>query len=377
MTLNIKLYIRRLSLVVLLSPCVTNVTFAQLPDTSSVNRIADSLLVVSEIPEIAYAVVKPDNILFIQTRGFHKVDLKDAQNAANLSDYFHLGSNTKAITGFIAAHLVEQGKISWATKFFDLFPAMKKESNAAFYNISLSDLLSHRAYIKPYTSGLEYKFLPEFKGNPSEKRMQFVQYILKGLPVEKNSKVYNYSNAGYSVAALMLERVSGMTWEALVEKVLHKELALSYKLGWPNKADKDQPWGHWMENKKLTPVPGDIKYNLSLAEPAGDISMPLQDYAKFIQLNLKGLSGEHNYLKSSTYNFLHYGKKDYSIGWANISTDQEQLSDHAGSAGTFYAYTQIDKRNQIAYVIFANSATQKAQKAVHDLLTHLASRYGK
>ena len=330
-----------------------------------------------QIPELGYAVIKPDKILEMQTLGFHRSDMKNNQTKAKLSDYFHLGSNTKAITGFIAARLVEQRKVKWETKFFDLFPDLKEGSNPGYFNISLADLLSHRAMIQPYTSGSEYKSLPAFKGSLSTKRKQFVVNVLKDEPIKPFEELYSYSNAGYSIAALMLEKISNKTWEELVEEVLHKELTLNYKLGWPNKTDINQPWGHWIENDKLTPLPGNIKYNLALAEPAGDISMPLLDYAKFIQLNLKGLLGEDNYLKSSTYQYLHYGLKDYAIGWGNVNNDLNQLSEHAGNAGTFYVYSLIDKRNQTAYIILANTATERGQKSIHELANRLIGQFNK
>lgn len=363
---------------VLICLLVSSMAVAQSPSNlENVDKIADSLMTAGGISELGYAVIKPDEILIMKNLGYHRSDRKDAENAAKLSDYFHLGSNSKAITGFIAGHMVEQGKIQWETKFFDLFPEFKAESNPMFYNITLADLLSHRARIQAFTAGSELESLPVFKGEPSERRKQFVQHILKGAPVQDTGKSYHYSNAGYSIAALMLEKVSHQTWETLVEEVLHKGLKLKYKLGWPNKTDANQPWGHWIENGKLLPVPGDVKYNLDRIEPAGDISMPLPDYAKFVQLNLQGLTGRNNYLKSSTYNFLHHGINDYAIGWGNVNSDKKQISYHAGSAGTFYAYTVIGKKNQIACVVWANTATEEAQKSIYELAGRLVKKFTK
>ncbi|MGI8581200.1 MAG: hypothetical protein ACR2KX_03355 [Chitinophagaceae bacterium] len=90
-------------------------------------KFSDSLMMTKQIPELGFAVISPDSILELQTLGFHRTDLKNQQTKANLSDYFHLGSNTKAITGFVAAYLVEKNKIKWTTKFFDLFPDWKKK----------------------------------------------------------------------------------------------------------------------------------------------------------------------------------------------------------------------------------------------------------
>jgi len=332
---------------------------------------ADSVRIASEIPEMAYAVFSSDSTLMTNILGYHKADLKTEESKAKTTDFFHLGSNTKAITGFIAGYLTEQKKINWTTKFYELFPEWKASANPVYLNITLADLLSHRARIKPYNSGAEFQTLPKFTGTKSEQRKEFAKYLLSHDPVGTNDEPYNYSNAGYSIAALMLEQASGKTWEVLVDEVLDKKLKLSYKIGWPNRNDENQPWGHWLENNVLTPLPSSTSYNLNLIEPAGDISMPLADYVKFIQLNLSGLKGKDNFLKAATYSYLHFGAEKYAIGWLNTNEANKHLTEHAGSAGTFYAYTLINKDKNIAYVILANSATEKALKGVFALLEKL------
>lgn len=177
----------------------------------NLKKIADSLRVENNIPEIGFAVISPDSILEINVSGYHRIDIQNEKTKAKLSDYFHLGSDTKAITGFVAACLIKNNKIKWTTKFFDLFPDWKKQSNPAYYAVTLSDLLSHRARIQPYTSGLEYAELPEFKGDKSEQRKQFSKYLLKEKPVKDTTAIYHYSNADYTIAALMLEKVTGKT----------------------------------------------------------------------------------------------------------------------------------------------------------------------
>lgn len=344
--------------------------------SQNLNKVADSLRVKYKIPEIAFAIVSVDSINEVQTLGFHKVESKKLEDEARISDFFHLGSNTKAITGFICAYLVEQKKINWDTKFFDLFPEWKKKSNNAFYNITLEDLLSHRARIQPFTSGIEYKKLPKFGGTKSEKRRQFCKYILKNEPVQINDKIFNYSNAGYSIATLMIEKVSGLTWEELVNLVLTEKLKLNYKFGWPNRFEINQPWGHWIENDTLISLSPKTKYDLGLAEPAGDLSMQLNDYAKFVQLNLIGLEGKDNFLKSKTYDYLHYGKKEYSIGWGNVKDEKREISEHAGSDGTFFCYTQIDKINKKAFIIQINCATKEGQNGLFELLKIMKKKYG-
>lgn len=347
--------------------CISTIIYLS-SNAQQLKKSADSLRIAGEIPELSYAILTSDSVIVSRVIGFHKSTLKSDDTRALPEDYFHLGSNTKAITGYIAGYLVEQNKISWSAKLFALFPEWKSAANPAFYDVTLADLLSHRARIQPYTSGTEFQLLPKFTGSKSDRRKEFALFLLHNNPLEKNAKSYNYSNAGYSIAACMLEQASGKTWEELVDEVLNKKLGLHYMFGWPNKSATNQPWGHWMENDKFVPVPGNTDYNLNLIEPAGDISMPIADYVKFIQLNLAGLTGKPGFLKPQTIEYLHYGHPEYAIGWLNTNSAQKHSSEHAGSAGTFYCYTLINKDKNLAYVIMANSATDKALDSIFKLL---------
>ncbi|ATC38019.1 serine hydrolase [Elizabethkingia anophelis] len=336
-------------------------------------KSADSMMKVHHIPEMAYAVITPDKILVQKIIGHHRIEQINEKPNANISDFFHLGSNTKAITGFIAGYLTEQNKIKWDTKFFDLFPEFKDKSNPKYLNITLSQILEHKAGIQPFTSGAEYQKLPVFKGNRSEKRQAFAQYVLTLPPVE-NDKPYNYSNAGYSVAAFMLEKVSGKTWEQLVQDVLKDKLKLQYTLGWPNRTDINQPWGHW-EDPKLVSVAPETKYDLSMAEPGGDISMNIINYSKFIQLNLQGLTGKDNFLKAKTYQYLFNSSDNYSIGWGNVTINNIKYSEHQGTDGTFFAYTLINRSEPKAYIILINNASGQAQEGLFKFLKLLKKQY--
>jgi D-alanyl-D-alanine carboxypeptidase len=344
---------------------------AQSPSTIAASEIREK----NNIPALAFAVVTADSILDSGVAGIRHIDAAKGTDTVYIEDYWHLGSNSKAITGFIAAWLVEQKKIKWDTKFFRLFPSWKEGSLPVYYQITLQDLLSHRAHIPAYTSGIEMKPVPDFTGSASQRRTDFAHYILKNKAAPKTA-AFSYSNAGYTIAALMLEKASGKTWEELVKTVLSEKLHLRYFIGWPNNRSIWQPYGHWIENDTLKPLGPGHDYNLALIEPAGDISMPIMDYARFIQLNLQGLSGKDNFLKAATYQFLHKGIPDYSIGWGNYLVGEKDFSEHAGSAGTFYLYTIIDRKKGKAYIVGANAATPKTIEGIHELIKLLANKYG-
>lgn len=330
-----------------------------------------------KLPETGIAVVSSDSIYELKVWGYHKISETGAETAKQ-SDYFHLGSNSKAITGFIAGRLVDAGKIKWDTKFYSLFPGWKKNANIAFYNITLAQLLSHRAGIPPFNTPAEYRKLPAFKGPKAAQRKLFAAYILSRQPAAlPKDKSYLYSNAGYTIAAIMLEKVSGKTWEELVTGTLNDKLKLNAGFSWPNLADINQPYGHWVINVETQSVPRDFDYDLRLIEPAGDIKMTLPDYAKFVQLNLKGLKGTDSMLKQQTWEYLHFGIKDYAIGWTNVNQNGHDFSEHMGSAGTFTCYTLIDKQSDISYIVVTNDGSPAAQKEVINIRNQLIGKYKK
>ena len=311
---------------------------------------------------MSYAVIGPTSILELHTSGHHRIDDPNTKTQSDTRDLFHLGSNTKAITSFIAATLVEQNKISWDTKFFELFPTWLSMSNPAYEDITLQQLLSHQAGIPAYTEGREFDVLPPFEGEKEQQRKEFVQHVLRSKPLGPIGTSYHYSNAGYSLAAVMLEKVSGKTWEGLVTDIIGDQLGMRYKLGWPNYNDTTQPFGHWIENGRIRALMPDNPYKLNLIQPGTDLSMPATDYAKFVQFHLNGLLGQDNELKATTYKFLHFGIKDYAIGWNNGLIGEKPVSFHIGSAGTFYTYSLIDTTEKRAYIIMMNCAHPLAKQ---------------
>lgn len=336
-------------------------------------RFADSLRKAFRIPELCYAVVTASSTLETAVLGKHSAALPDT---ATLADRFHLGSNTKALTAFMIARYVEKGKLRWDTEFFDVFPGWKKQANAAYYHITLRDLLTHRARIQPFMGEGDPE-IPHFEGTRQEKRKQFARFVLTLQPVDAGNKnTFTYSNAGYSLAALMLEEVTGKSWEQLVDDVFNKDLGLSVQLSWPENQHRKDTWGHFLQNDSLVPVPSTTDYQLEFTEPSGDINITLEDYIKFIQLNLRGLKGENNYLKADTYKYLHEGVNDYAYGWYNIYEDGKSYSTHSGTALTYFALVQIDRIKGVAYIILTNAYSDDTQLGVRYLMRKLKENYG-
>lgn len=334
-----------------------------------ITQAIDSVLKANQVPAMVAAIVKPTQILY----GYSGRIRADRSDSIKATSKFHLGSNTKAVTSFMAAKLVEQGKLRWSDKLVDTVPELATKIRVDYRQITLSDLLAHRARVRPYTSGLEYESLPSFTGSIAQRRIQFATYVLNQDTVSIDKSGFTYSNAGYAIATTMLERVSGMTWEELVRTTFN-QLALPYFISFPNKEALNQPWGHALENNQLIAQPPTDPYHLQdYVAPAGDLAMSIIDYAHFIQLHLNGLLGESNYLKTDNYQLLHFGLKNYAYGWGNsvAKSTGKPVSYHDGSAGTYYAHTYISPSQQIAVIILANDASDQTQSAILKLRRQL------
>ncbi len=341
------------------------------------------------IPGIAVSIFTGDKILNEQVSGLRKLNTNDS---IKISDRFYLGSCGKAMTGFVAGRLVEKGLIKWDTKVLDVFPEFKDSSNLTYLNITLNDVLSHRARVKSFNYSFECDTLRSFHGiNTKTRRYDFIKWLLKQSPVEIDSvKKYTYSDAGYAVAASMMEKITGKAWNDLIADELFNPLNMTVTIGWPALYDKNQPWGHKVldGDSILIPQIPNIKdyqdYDDEILAPAGDYAMSIIDYTKFLQLNLIGLNGKDSILKTTTFNYLHYCNFDYqvplftyySIGWAAFKTKGGlTVSKHDGSDETFYCCTTLFKEVNLGVTITANSGDKNAMIGLHTLKDRIVKYY--
>ena len=87
---------------------VLTIFFSTLSFCQDIKKNATEIIVKDSIPAMAYAIVSVDEIKY-DVVGIRRITERD--NKVKKSDYFHLGSNSKAITGILAAYLVESGEI--------------------------------------------------------------------------------------------------------------------------------------------------------------------------------------------------------------------------------------------------------------------------
>ena len=327
------------------------------------------------IPGIAAVVVRKDTVLDYAVAGVRRVG--ESPRIAP-DDHFHLGSNAKALTATLLAQLVEAGRLSWSTRPVDVLPGLADGASPGYREITLDQLLTHRAGVPAFTSGFAIALLPDdihFQNDRTalEWRRAFAIHLLRQAPKVKPGKQFLYSNAGYTIAAAMAEAATGESWESLLEARIFRPLGVTGGTGWPAAADTAQPWGH--ASRLLAGVqPQDPagKYQLGpLFAAAGDVHMSARGYARFLQEHLRGLGGDSGLLRAETVRFLHTPVAQYGRGWIVNETDEGRRSAHEGSAGTFHAIAVIDHSRGTAVAVLSNAGTERAARGARALALEL------
>jgi D-alanyl-D-alanine carboxypeptidase len=320
----------------------------------TLNAVASQLRADSGAPGVAVGWVTSDRII-TSVDGVRRADRPERLPP---SDRFHLGSNAKAMLATVIAMAVEDGYLQWNTSIADVltelapYGAMDEE----FRQVKLEDLLAHRSGLKALADPKELSEVPAFDGSPVEQRAQFSAWVLNQ---ERGAEygTYLYSNAGYAVAAAMLERAMGKSWDELMQGQLFGPLGIKATFGMPAARGKAQPWGHQIIGGVAQPDDPDAMDAMvpEFLKPAGHVSMSARDYGKFVQLHLRALRGRPDLLKAQSFAELHRPRGQYMAGWQFSDFNGVATEEHQGSLGTFEALVIMQPERDRAAVVLINA----------------------
>ena len=197
-------------------------------------------------------------------------------------DLVKMGSITKPMTSTMLATLVEDGTFvnGWETTISEVFPELVDEIHPDYRAVTLWQLVRHVGGVPDDVPAwwTSYPTLPMVA-----RRYRILRENLADPPGSPIG-VFSYSNAGYMVAAAMAEKLTGKSWETLMEERLFAPLGMSSAgFGAPNTPNEvDQPWSHQRDSAGMW-IPAQLGYDTPLA-PAGNVYTSLEDFAKFVAL---------------------------------------------------------------------------------------------
>lgn len=280
--------------------------------------------------------------------------------------WFHVGSNQKSIVAMALAVQVDKGRLRWNSTLAELFPELAAGMLPAYRSVTVENLLSHRGGFIELLVAEDLQVVPAFEGDGPNQRLQFLAWATSIEPLGTPGVSYRYSNAGYGIAGAVLERVTGKAFEAAMAEAVFTPLGLRHAFAYPPQTPGTQPAGHEVNDAGTALVAVDLTdplYTVPLyLVPAGHLSMPLADYARLAQVELRGLSGKPTLLKAETFRNLHTSRGlepglnlGYALGWViEPQTGNAALSWSVGQLIGFTATIMVSPATDRAVVLLAN-----------------------
>ena len=341
-----------------------------LPGNTVVRTLLWETLAESNSPALAAAIVSRDGEEVAEVVGVLRYGEPEPATPQSL---FHIASCTKAMTATLCAILVQQGVLGWDTTVGALLPDLLGPHPDEFRRVTVHQLLTHQAGIIPCVHGtlppgspdLGWREILRFEACHGERRdvdlrREFVKCVL----ARQRWDTPTYSNAGYTVAAAMAEKVTRSSWEDLMASRLLTPLRMtSADYGWPPTCEAGQPWGHRMVNGTPQPSSGANEDRVPRSlRPAAGLHCTIHDLASFAGMHLRGLTGGGEMLPSHVIAFLHEpagwvepaGAMHYGCGWIAGTVAGLPVTTHTGNTDFFTAQMTISRDVGWAVVVATN-----------------------
>jgi CubicO group peptidase (beta-lactamase class C family) len=256
--------------------------YAQTPDKAKLDQFFDRLAEKNKAMG-SLTIAKDGAVLYTRAIGYSQINGAEKKPLTAASRY-RIGSITKMFTAVMIFQLVEEGKLKLTDTLDKFFPQIPNANR-----ITIAHILAHRSGI--HDSLLDRNLRPSSKTNPITKD-ELLTLIAKGAPDFEPDAKHSYSNSGYTLLGLIVEKLTGKSYgEALKERITSKiGLKDTYIATGNIDVNKNESLtyrylGDWKQEPETHP---------SLLFGAGAIVSTPNDMAKFIQalFDLKLISQE-------------------------------------------------------------------------------------
>lgn len=262
---------------------------------------------------------------------------------------FRLASVTKQFTALAIMQLQEQGKL----KVDDAICRHLADCPVAWKTITIRELLNHTSGIPNFSSLPEWdEVLSRRDYKPAELVALFRYLPLKNAPGEK----YDYSNSGYHLLGLIIERTSGMGWGDYVKRRILTPLGMTHS------GDND--------TRALIPHRASGYYSLGttfinapiISRTNGYAAGGLYSTAGDLLLWERALMPGRLVGKASLDTMFTPGKGNYGFGWRIAERFGRREMDHSGSDNGFSTYIIRFPADDLTAIVLSNSDRASAGK---------------
>lgn len=266
---------------------------------------------------------------------------------------FRLGSVTKQFTGMAVLLLEEQGKLSTSDPIRKHIP----EAPAAWDQITIHHLLTHTSGIPSFTSLPDYLKTNALPAPPLETMKR-----VAGLPLEfEPGARFKYSNTGYTLLGVIIERAAGMDYEAYLRKHILSPLEMNATGYHHNNVIVPRMASGYSRGVK-GPVPAGF-IHMSIPHAAGALYSTTEDLLKWDAALRRGAILS----KASYEKYFKPEKEGYAYGWVVREQDGVLTQSHGGGIEGFSTMILRIPSERILVVTLSNLEQSQGGKLAQEL----------
>ena len=247
----------------------TNFVFAEseLTKPQAIKQLSSLIneeLADEEIGGISISVIHGQSTWY--SNGFGYADIEDEVEATAKTQY-RIGAISSIFTAMLVLKLEQNGLLKLADPISKYLPNLPfKTHNGKKYSITIKQLLTHH-------SGLPLSVL---KDSWSEAPEDFKQLFSSDRTIylsQQPDTIYTYSNLGYSLLGLLIEKLTNLSFEQAIEKHLLNPMGMNQSyISKPSNKSKTLAKGYRKGEEKEYLYPRDLP-SLGLVTNANDMAL--------------------------------------------------------------------------------------------------------
>lgn len=259
-------------------------TLAMAAPPSDLDAYVGEAMKTTGAPGMAVTIVENGKTTYAKGFGVRKLGAPEKVDAGTI---FPTGSTGKAFTVAALATLVDEGKIRWDDHVIDHLPEFQMWDAWVTREMTIRDLLVHRSGLGLGEGDL--LFVPR----STYSRAETVHQLRYLKPKTSFRSGFAYDNVLYMVAGLLIERVSGQTWEDYVREHVLRPAGMNDSQSDEQRRFQrpDRAWPHARLDGAFRGL-GDMavldeRETLGRnSAPAGGIAISAEDWAQWIKIQL-------------------------------------------------------------------------------------------
>ncbi|MEV6635688.1 serine hydrolase domain-containing protein [Actinoplanes sp. NPDC051470] len=253
---------------------------------------------------------------------------------------FRIGSDTKTFVAVVVLQLVGEGKLALDDQVDRLLPGVLRGSGNEGRGVTVRQLLQHTSGIYNYTDDL-----PQLASAEGFRAGRFQHYEPRELvsiatrhePLFEPGAHWSYSNTNYVLARMIIERVTGRSWDDQVAARVLRPLGLRDTSYPGDDPGIPRPSAHtYHQFAPRGPLVDTTRLNTTAAGPAGGMVSTTADIARFWQALQRGdllrpreMTAMHHTVLAETFQNEMPGLR-YGLGIFHVPTDCGGYWGHPG-----------------------------------------------